>query len=110
MYIDFDEYPPYSGAISKCFEENDDANIQCNHGYAYSSSKEIIFPWINEESWEIMQKHFPDAKQVRNAPQKTVCKKCIHVQNEINKIDESFDYPPDNKHTLSALYFMKTYR
>ena len=51
MYIDFDNYPPYSSAISEIFETNVNANIQCGHGYAYSSRKEKICIWINEESW-----------------------------------------------------------
>ena len=40
MYIDFDEYPPYSDTISEYFKTNVNANIQCDHGYAYSSSKQ----------------------------------------------------------------------
>ena len=40
MYIDFDEYPPYSGKNSENFEKNVNENIQCVHGYAYSSGKQ----------------------------------------------------------------------
>ena len=65
MYIDFDDYPPYSGSISEIFETNVNANIQCDNGYAYSSRKEKNCTWINEESWEIMQKPFLDAKQIK---------------------------------------------
>ena len=36
MYIDFDGYPPYGGAISESFEANVNADIQCDRGYAYS--------------------------------------------------------------------------
>ena len=50
MYIDFDEYPPYSGRIYEIFETNVNANIQCDHGYAYSSSKEKVYTLIHEES------------------------------------------------------------
>ena len=39
MNIDFDGYPPYSGAISEMFVTNVIANTQCDHGYAFSSSK-----------------------------------------------------------------------
>ena len=31
-YSDFDEYPPYSGAISETFETNINAHIQFDHG------------------------------------------------------------------------------
>ena len=40
MYIDFDEYSPYSGRISEHFETNVNDNIHRDHGYAYSSSKQ----------------------------------------------------------------------
>ena len=32
MYIDFDEYPPYSGRISEKSETNVNDHIQCDHG------------------------------------------------------------------------------
>ena len=36
---------------------------------------------------------------------KTVCRECIYVQKDKNKIDEIIDLPPDNEHTISASYF-----
>ena len=39
MYIDFDEYPCYSGRNSEIFEKHSNENIQCVHGYTYSSGK-----------------------------------------------------------------------
>ena len=36
MYIDFYQYPPYSGVISEIFETILNAHIQCDHGYPYS--------------------------------------------------------------------------
>ena len=40
MHINFDEYSPYSSTISEKFETNVNADIQCDHSYAYASSKE----------------------------------------------------------------------
>ena len=48
MYIDFDDYPPYSGRISAIFEKYVNENIQCDHGYAYSSGKQKMCTWVNE--------------------------------------------------------------
>ena len=39
MYIDFDEYPKYSGRISEIFEKNDMESIQYGHCYDYSSGR-----------------------------------------------------------------------
>ena len=58
MYIDFDEYPPYSDTISEYFETNINANIQCDHGYAYYSSKHKMCTCVNKESLEMTKNHF----------------------------------------------------
>ena len=105
MYIDFYGYPPYSGAISESFKANIISHIQCDHCYPYSSIKDNMLTWINEDIWEITQKCFPDAKEVNKCP-KIKMQKCIYVQNEINKIDESFDLPPYNEHTFTTSYFL----
>ena len=40
IYIDFDEYRRYRGRNSEMFEKNVNENIQCDHGYEYSSGKQ----------------------------------------------------------------------
>ena len=82
MYIDFDEYPPYSGRISEIFEKNVNENIQCVHGYAYSSHKQKMCTWVNEESWAMMKTCFPDAKQIKNT-QKPLYAKNVHMFKKI---------------------------
>ena len=64
MYIDFDEYPTYSNRNSEHFEKINE-NIQCVHGYAYSSRKHKMYTQLNEESWGMMKTYFPDAKQIK---------------------------------------------
>ena len=39
MYIDFDEYPHYSGRNSAIFEKHVSEDIKCEHGYAYSAGQ-----------------------------------------------------------------------
>ena len=68
MYINFYEYPTYSGRISKNFEKNVNENIQCVHGYAYSLSKQKMCTWVHEKSWEMMKTCFPYAKKIRKCP------------------------------------------
>ena len=72
--IVFDEFPPYSGRISESFEINVNENIQCVHGYAYSSGKQKMCTWVNEESWGTMKTCFTDAKQIKNCPKTILCK------------------------------------
>ena len=68
MHIDIEDYPPYSGRNCEIFEKNVNENIQCVHGYAYSSENQKIYTWVNEESWGIMKTCSPDAKQIRRHP------------------------------------------
>ena len=63
------------------FLKNVNKKIQCVHGYAYSSGKQKMCTWVNEESWEMMKNCFPDEKQIKMS--KTVlCKECMYVQND----------------------------
>ena len=66
MYIHFDEYLPYISRFSECFGEiNVNENVQCVHGYAYSSGKHNIYTWVNEGKWVMMKTCFHDAKQIK---------------------------------------------
>ena len=82
MYIDFDEYPRYSGRNSEIIEKNVNENIQCDHGYAYSSGKQKICTWVNEDSWELTKNCFPDAKQIKKI-QKLFYAKDVHMFKKI---------------------------
>ena len=65
MYIDFDEYPCYIGRNSEIFEKNVNENIQCVHGYSYSSCKQKMCTWVNEDSWVMMKNVFLGAKPIK---------------------------------------------
>ena len=105
MYIDFDEYPSHNGRISEILENNINKNIQCVHGYAYSSGKHKMCTWVNEEIWGMMKKYFPDAKQIIKYPKTVLCKECAYVQKDINKSDESFDSTQDIEPNFLSSYF-----
>ena len=109
IYIDFDEDPHDSGRISEIFETNFNNNIWCDHGYAYSSSKQKLCTWVNEEIWETMKKLFSWCKANKKRPKNTVCKECTYVQKDINEIDDDFDSPLDNEPTFSASYFYEVH-
>ena len=50
IYIDFGEYPRYSGRNSEMFEKYVNENIKCDHAYAYSSGRNKMCTWVNEET------------------------------------------------------------
>ena len=101
MYINFDEYPTYSGAISEYFETNINAHIQCDHDYPYSTIKYNMLTWIKKEIWEIMKTSFPDAKQIKKCPQQQYTK---YAHMIIMKEKNSMIFlilPPDSEHKIS---------
>ena len=61
MFIDFDEYPHYSGRESIMFEKDVNEDIKCEHVYAYSAGQRAICKWVNEDTWERTKNLFPDA-------------------------------------------------
>ena len=107
IYIDFDEYPCYSGRNSEIFEINANENIQCVHGYAYSSGKQKMCTCVNEVSWGIMKNFFPDAKLIKKFPKTVLCKECTCFQKDINENDEKIDSTEDNEPTFLSSYFLE---
>ena len=107
MYIDFDEYPHYSGRNSAIFEKYVNENIKCEHGYAYYSGKRNMCTWVNDDTWETMKNRFPDANQINKYPKTISCKECTYVQKYKNENDEKIDPPADSEQTFFSSYFMK---
>ena len=89
------------------FLKNVHENIQCVHGYSYSSGRHKICILVHWDSWEIMKNCFPDAKPIKKSPKTVLCKKCTYVQNNINENDEKIDSTEDNKPTFLSYYFLE---
>ena len=51
MYINFDAYPPYTGAVYDFFLTNINSHIEWCSSYPYSTPKESVITWINKNSW-----------------------------------------------------------
>ena len=49
-----------------------------------------------------MKTCFSEDKKVKKCLRTTVCNVCKYIQNERKKSNESFDFPPESEHTLSA--------
>ena len=105
MFIDFDDYPRYSGKESIIFEKDVNEAIKCEHGYAYSDGQHPICKWVNEKTWYIMKKYFPYATKIYVCAKTVSCNKCTYVQKHIN--DYVFDPLADSDETFSSLYFLK---
>ena len=103
MYIDFDEYPRYSGIISDFFEK---IRMQIfSVIMVMLILQEKICTRVHEESWAMIKNCFPDANQTKQCPKSTLCKECTRVQKESNEKDGNIDSPTKNETTLSSSYF-----
>ena len=106
MYIDFHVYPPYSGAISENFVTNFNANIQCDHGYDHSSSKEKI-------AHGLIKKVGHSRKSVclmlskKNMPENNNIQKCTYLQMIEIKLMRVFISPQIMKIPFLHHIFMK---
>ena len=38
--------------------------------------------WVNEDTWEMMKKYFPDANQIKKCPKNVSYKECTYVQKD----------------------------
>ena len=63
-------------------KKNVNENIQCVHGYAFSSDKQKIRTWVNEEIWGMIKTGFPYTTQMKNF-QKLFHAKNIHILKKI---------------------------
>ena len=105
MLIDFDDHPHYSGKESKFFEKDINEAIRCVHGYVSSADHNKNCKWVDEKTWEILNKCFPDATEVSKCPKTVSCNECSYVTR--HKHDDIFDPPTDNEQTFSSSYFLK---
>ena len=55
---------------------------------AYSAGQRAICKWVNEDTWEIMKKFFPDATKIYMCPITVSCNECTYVKNHININDD----------------------
>ena len=95
MYINFDDYIPYTGTIYEIFETNINAHIKWCHGYPYSTTKVTTATWINKEGWWLLKNYFHEANKLNICVRTKLCKTCKYIQDE-RKINEGFDLPPKN--------------
>ena len=47
--------------------------------------------WVDEKTWEILKKYFPDATEVSKCPRTISCKECSTVP--MNEHEDIFDPP-----------------
>ena len=104
MYIEFDDYPRYTDAISDIFETRINLNLNFCHGYPYSTTKGLFITCINKKKWYIFKICFPEALTVVKCPKIAICNSCEYVDDSRQK-STKFYIPPSKNNIPSQPRF-----
>ena len=63
MYLDLDEYPPYSDKISVIFDTHMNRNLRCSHIYTNFVTYTDLITWVYTNSWEMLLSEFSQAEK-----------------------------------------------
>ena len=54
MYLQLDDYPPYSDKISDIFETHINSNLRCIHGNTNYVRHTDLITWVSNSSWDMI--------------------------------------------------------
>ena len=54
MYLQFDDYPPYSDTKSDIFDTHINSNLRCIPGYTNCMRHTDLITWVSNSSWDIL--------------------------------------------------------
>ena len=76
MYLQLDEYPPYSYKISVIFETHINRKLRYSHGYTNSVRHTYLITWVSKNYWEMLLSEFSHAERINACPRTIICNKC----------------------------------
>ena len=76
MYLQLDEYAPYSDKISDIFETHINRNLRCSHGYTICVIHTDFITWVSKNAWEMLLSEFSNAEIISACTRKIICNKC----------------------------------
>ena len=76
MYLQLDDYPPYTGKNSDIFETHINSNLRCIHGYTNCMRHTDLITWVSNSARKMLISQFIHAVKISPCPRTTVCNKC----------------------------------
>ena len=76
MYLQLDDYPPYSDKISDTFSTQINSNLRCIHGYTNCVRYTDSITWVSNSSWDMLLSEFIHAVKIIPCPRAKICNKC----------------------------------
>ena len=58
MYLQLDNYPPYSGKKSDLFQTDINRNLICIHGYTNCMRHTDLITWVLNSTWKMLLSEF----------------------------------------------------
>ena len=75
LYVQLDEYPPYSDKKSDIFETHINSNLRCIHGYTSCMRQTDLITWVSNSSWDMLLYEFIHSVKIIPCPRTTICNK-----------------------------------
>ena len=93
MYLQLDDYPPYSDKISDIFETHINSNLRCIHGYTNCNRNTDSITLISNYSWDMLLFEFIHAVKISACPRTTISNKCgqSNMRGEILNAGDNVD-------------------
>ena len=76
MYLQLDDYPPYTGKNSDNFETHINSNLRCIHGYSNCMRNTDLITWVSNSARKMLLSQFIHAVKISPCPRTKVCNKC----------------------------------
>ena len=73
MYLDLDDYPPYSDKKLVIFYTHININLRCIHGYTDCVAHNDLNTWVSKHSWEMLLSEFSQAEKIIPCPRTIIC-------------------------------------
>ena len=94
MYLQLDDYPPYSDKISDIFETHINSNLICIHGYTNCIRRTDSITSVSNSYWDILPSEFIHAVKISACPRTTICNKYEQSNTSgdiLNTVDNVYD-------------------
>ena len=76
MYLELDDYLPYSDKIAVIFESHIKRNLRCSHGYTNCIRHTNLITWVSKNAWEMLLSEFSHAERISAYHGTIICNKC----------------------------------
>ena len=97
MYLELDDYPPYSDKISASFETHINRNLICCYGYTNCVRHTDFITWVSKNSWEMLLSEFSYSERISACSREIICNK-FEQNNMIGEVFNAGDNIDDQEY------------